>query len=382
MTGSTPASGHSLSFGVGPSHGGTALAISPDHPSAHGSLRLDLALDDDGRILSCEPEIGYLHRGVEKLFEVRDYRQGLMLADRHDWIAAFSNELGAALAVERLLGVEVPQRATWLRTLFAELTRIMSHLAFLPTPVEGVIAPAPTAQELRGGLTDLVERATGSRMHPMYCRVGGLATDLPSGWLTDCRAGIGRVRAAMERLREETLEPLRRAGVGIATLSTELADSYGASGPVARASAIDRDLRRDDPYLAYASLAAQGALRVVTAESGDAHARFSVLLDQVGASCDLVDACLDSLPAGPVSLPMPKSLKVPEGSAYVWTEAPSGIVGWYLASTGDKTPWRLKVRTPSFAHASLIPELVRGLQVADLPVALASLCYVVGDIDR
>jgi NADH-quinone oxidoreductase subunit D len=120
----------------------------------------------------------------------------------------------------------------------------------------------------------------------------------------------------------------------------------------------------------------------VTGKTGDAHARFSVLLEQINASCDVVDACIDSLPVGPVGLPMPKSLKVPEGSTYVWTEAPGGIVGWYLMSTGDKTPWRLKVRTPSFAHGSLIPEVVRGLHVSELPVALSSVFYVVGDIDR
>jgi NADH-quinone oxidoreductase subunit D len=373
----------SLRVGVGPSHGVTALPFRSDHPSTHGSIALHLTLQND-RVVACDPDIGFLHRGVEKLFETRDYRQVLALANRHDWIAPFANELGAALAVERLLGVETPPRATWLRTLLAELTRVMAHLAFLPTPTPDGLAPLPLAQQLRAQLVVLWERATGSRMHPMYCRVGGLATDLPAEWLRECRAAIRRVRESDDLLRLQTVHApeFQALFAGVATLTPAVADAFAASGPVARASGLDRDLRRDDPHLAYGKLAADGVLRIVTHEAGDALARIAVLVDQIGVSCDLVEACIDNLPTGPVTLPMPKSLKVPEGSSYSWTEAPSGIVGWYLVSTGDKTPWRLKVRTPSFAHVSLIPELTRGMSVQDLPAALTSLCYLVGDIDR
>ena len=337
------------------------LELGPHHPSTHGVLRLALVLDGDV-IASAEPMVGYLHRGAEKLFEVRDYRQVLMLANRHDWLSAFSNELGVALAVERMLGLEVPARAVWLRTLLAELNRVLSHLMFLPD--------APQAQ--RDVVQTVMEEASGGRMHFMFNRIGGLKNDVPAGWTHRCRGAVTSVRTALARYQ------LADTGRGTGLLGHEIALSYGVSGPVARASGLDMDLRRDEPYLAYAEL----AVPVVLGSAGDAHERFACLLGQLLVSLDLVDACLDRLPGGPVDVRLPKSVRAPEGLTYAWTENPLGVQGYLLVSRGEKTPWRLAMRTASFNNVSALTEVLPGVHLADLPVVLASMFFVIGDIDK
>ncbi len=360
------------------------LDLGPSHPSTHGALRLRLTLDGD-RIVGCEPEIGFLHRGVEKLFEVRDYRQIIVLANRHDWLSAFANELGVVLAVERMLGIEVPVRAVWLRTLLAELNRVLHHLMFLGSyPAELGEAPVSTLLE-RERVLGVMEELTGGRMHYMFNRVGGLKEELPEGWL-DRAAGAGAaVRRALPGIEAASLgNPVfqqRTRGVG--TLDEAGARAHGVSGPVARASGLDLDLRRDEPYLAYGELA--DVLRVAGRTGGDAYARFAVLVDQVEASLDLVDACLDrvrTLPPGPVNVRLPKIVKAPEGATYAWTESPGGINGYYLVSRGEKTPWRLKLRTPGFNNASALPVLVEGARVEELVPILGSMFFVIGDIDK
>ncbi len=339
------------------------LELGPHHPSTHGSLRLRLVLDGDV-VVSAEPLVGALHRGAEKLFEARDYRQVLMLANRHDWLAAFNNEVGIALAVERLLGMEVPARATWLRTLLCELNRVLSHLMFL-----GHLSP--DFVRLREPLQAVLEEATGGRIHVVYTRVGGVHEDVPAGWVSRCASAVAAVRSG---LPSPDLSPL----VGLGLLSVADALSYGVSGPVARASGLDVDLRRDDPYLSYGSL----DVPVVTRSVGDAADRFACLLEQVGVSLDLALQCLERLPSGPVNVKLPKTVRAPEGSTYAWTENPSGIAGYYLVSRGAPTPWRLAMRTASFSNVSALPAVLPGSRVQDLPGVLASFFFVVGDIDR
>jgi len=364
------------------------LNIGPQHPATHGVLRLRLTLDGE-RILHCEPIIGYMHRGAEKLFEVRDYRQILVLANRHDWLSAFSNELGVVLAVERMMGLEVPVRAIWLRTLLAELNRILNHLMFLGSyPLElGAITPVFYAFRERETIQAVMEELSGGRMHYMFNRVGGLKEDIPLGWLQRAGAASAAVRRRLPDIEDLILgnEIFRARTVGVGRLSPELIAAHGVSGPIARASGVDADLRRDEPYLAYEELAQDGVLRVVTRTEGDCFARFSVLLEQVKVSLDLVDACLDRLramPAGPVSTRLPKILKVPEGQTYCWTENPLGINGYYLVSRGDKTPWRLKLRSASFNNISVLPEMLPNTIVADMIAILGSMFFVVGDIDK
>jgi len=362
------------------------LNIGPQHPSTHGVLRLRLVLDGE-RILSAQPVIGYMHRGAEKLFEARDYRQIIVLANRHDWLSAFANELGVVLAVERMLGMEVPARAVWLRTLLAELNRVLNHLMFLGSyPLElGAITPVFYAFRERETIQAVMEELSGGRMHYMFNRVGGLKEDLPYGWLGRAAAASAAVRTRLPDIEELILgnEIFRARTVGVGKLSPELIAQYGVSGPIARASGVDADLRRDEPYLAYGEL--QDVLRVVTRPEGDCFARFAVLLEQVKVSLDLVDACLDklqTLPAGPVNVRLPKILKVPEGQTYAWTESPLGINGYYLVSRGDKTPWRLKLRSASFNNISALPALLPGTMIPDMIAILGSMFFVVGDIDK
>jgi NADH-quinone oxidoreductase subunit D len=336
------------------------LPLGPHHPSAHGVLQVRLTVDGD-TVVSAEPRIGFLHRGAEKLFEVRDYRQITVLANRHDWLSAFGSELGVVLAVERMLGIAVPERAVWLRTLLAELNRVVNHLAFLPGTF---VAREP--------LQAVLEEASGGRIHYMANRVGGLKDDVPAGW-------ADRVHRAVDAVRPQLPAALDVAP-GSGLLTRAAACQYGVSGPVARASGLDVDLRRDEPYLAYGEL----PVRVVTRTAGDARARYECLLEQAHGSLELVEAVLDRLPAlsGPVNVRLPKTVKAPEGAVYTWTENPLGINGYYLVSRGERTPWRLKLRSASFNNVQALKALLPGTKVEDLTTVLGSLFFVVGDIDR
>lgn len=362
------------------------LNIGPQHPSTHGVLRLRLRLDGE-RISEAEPVIGYMHRGAEKLFEARDYRQIIMLANRHDWLSAFSNELGVVLGVERMLGMEVPERAVWTRTLLAELNRVLNHLMFLGSyPLElGGITPIFYAFDERENLQHVMEEVSGGRMHYMFNRVGGLKEDLPNGWYDRARRAVAGVRARMRTFDDLVLgnEIFRGRTRGVGVLSQETVHAYGVSGPIARASGVDFDLRRDEPYLAYGEL--QDTLKVVTRTEGDCLARFEILLDQTHNALDLADACLDrlaQLPPGPINQRLPKVLKAPEGHTYAWTENPLGLNGYYLVSKGEKTPYRLKLRSASYNNIQALTVLLPGTLVADMVAILGSMFFVVGDVDK
>jgi NADH-quinone oxidoreductase subunit D len=362
------------------------INLGPSHPSAHGMLRLRLALDED-RIVAAEPEIGFMHRGAEKLFEARDYRQIIVLANRHDWLGAFASELGVVLAAERLAGIEVPARAVWARTLLAELNRALSHLAFLsayPPEIAADPTGAGAAFQAREALQSVMEDISGGRMHYMFNRVGGLKEEIPAGWLSRACRAADAVRAALPVIGSPVGQDLfaeRTRGIGV--LGAAQVRQYGVSGPAARASGVDFDLRRDEPYLAYGELA--GTLRVPTRAEGDCLARFECLLGQLEVALDLVTECarrLAGLPRGPLSARLPKAFKVPEGHVYAWTEGPLGLSGYYLVSHGGKTPWRLKLRSASFSNLAVLPDLLPGHRLTDLAAILGSLFFVVGDMDR
>jgi len=360
------------------------LNIGPQHPSTHGVLRLRITLDGE-RIVTAEPIVGYMHRGAEKLFEVRDYRQIIVLANRHDWLSAFANELGVVLAAEQMLGMEVPVRAVWARTLLAELNRVLNHLMFLGSyPIElGAITPIFYAFRERETLQAVMEEISGGRMHYMFNRVGGLKEDMPAGWTSRARTAVHDVRRRLPDIDNLIMgnEIFRARTKGVGVLSPEQIHAYGVSGPIARASGVDLDLRRDEPYLAYGEL----DVPVVTRTAGDCLARFQCLMEQVQVSLDLADQCLDrlaSLPPGPINTRLPKVLKVPEGAFYAWTENPLGINGYYLVSKGEKTPWRLKLRSASFNNIQVLSELLPGALVADMVAILGSTVFVVGDIDK
>jgi NADH-quinone oxidoreductase subunit D len=283
--------------------------------------------------------------------------------------------------------MEVPPRAVWTRTLLAELNRVLNHLMFLGSyPLElGGMTPVFHAFREREELQNVMEEVSGGRMHYMFNRVGGLKEDLPAGWTTRARAAVAAVRSRMDVFDDLVLgnEIFRGRTRGVGVLAPEAVHAYGVSGPIARASGVDFDLRRDEPYLAYGEL--QGTLRVVTREEGDCLARFEVLLEQTHNALDLADACLDrlaELPPGPVNQRLPKVLKAPEGHTYAWTENPLGLNGYYLVSKGDKTPYRLKLRSASYNNIQALSVLLPGTLVADMVAILGSLFFVVGDIDK
>jgi NADH-quinone oxidoreductase subunit D len=373
-----------IGLGIGVGELATAdmvLNIGPQHPSTHGVLRLALTIDGE-KIIRADAIVGYMHRGADKLFEARDYRQIIVLANRHDWLSAFSNELGVVIAVERMMGLETPDRALWIRTLMAELNRVLNHLMFLGSyPIElGAITPMFYAFREREEIQKVMEELSGGRIHYMFNRIGGLKEDLPAGWKDRCRQAVRNVRSRMSDidnlLHDNEIFHKRTRGVGI--LSPDAVLEYGVSGPIARASGVDFDLRRDEPYLKYSDV----EFDVVTRDSGDCYARFEVLLDQVHQSLNIVDQCLDKLPGGPVSVKLPKVVKAPEGHTYAWTENPLGINGYYLVSRGEKTPWRMHLRSASFNNIHALSHLLPGTLLPDLVAIMGSMFFVVGDVDK
>jgi NADH-quinone oxidoreductase subunit D len=358
------------------------LSIGPQHPSTHGVLRVVLSIDGE-RISDAVPVIGYMHRGFDKLAEVRDYRQVLALSNRHDWLSAFGNELGLVLAVERLMELEIPARAQWIRMLMAEWNRVLNHLMFLGSfGLElGAMTPMFLAFREREDIQNLMEAATGARMHFTYCRVGGLKEDLPRGFLQQSAALVRKIRNRLYDYDGLLLgnEIFKKRTVGIGVLSGEIAKSYGVTGPILHATGIAEDSRKTEPYLQYD----QVDFEVPVGEHGDSYDRFVVLFRRIQESLKIIEQCHDMMPAGPV-MPgkMPKYIQPPEGWTYTRVENSLGETGYYLVSKGGKEPWRLKMRTPSFHNVSMIPSLLKGILLPDLIAVLGSVFFVVGDVDR
>ena len=353
------------------------IVLPPGHPAGHGSLRLTLEIDAAGRISAADPLGGLLHRGAEKLFEVRDYRQILALANRHDWLGGFSGELTIARVVEEALGLDAPERAVWLRTILGELDRIHSHLTFL-----GAAPGGPSTALAREAVLQLVEDIAGSRMHPMLVRLGGLREDAPVGWEASARHTCAVVRSELSSVTNAFADlALEHRGLGV--LSRESAAGFGASGPVARAAGLAHDVRGDDAYAGYGRVWGEhGPGRVVHRSTGDVAARYAVLLEEVAVALDLVLACLDRLTPGPVNVRLPKVVRVPEGQWYAVTESPLGRAGALLVSRGGPQPWRLALRTPSFGNVAALSALLPGTMVTDLATVVASVPFVMGDLDK
>ncbi|HEX8100252.1 MAG TPA: NADH-quinone oxidoreductase subunit D [Actinomycetota bacterium] len=358
------------------------LNIGPQHPSTHGVLRIVLELDGE-RIISAEPVIGYMHRAAEKLSEYRDPRQVLVLMNRHDWLSAFNNELGWIMAVERMLGVEVPERAQWIRTMMAEWNRLLNHLMFTGSfPLElGAMTPMFYAFREREMIQGLMESATGARMHHSYVRIGGLKDDLPRGFLKHSWEVLDWTR---KKLRDfETLimgnEIIHARTDGIGVLPADVAIAYGCSGPVLQASGVAMDPRKDEPYEKYGEV----EFDVPVGRNGDSYDRLWVLVQRMWESCKIIEQCMDKLPPGQyISPKLPKKMKIPEGEIYVRTENPLGLMGYYLVGDGGDYPYRLKMRTASFNNVAMIPALLPGTLVPDLIAILGSVFFVVGDVDR
>lgn len=342
------------------------------HPSAQGGFRI--AVDHEAGVIGrAQLDIGYVHRSAEKLFEVRDYRQILMLANRHDWVSPFGSELSIALAAEAALGLTPTERATWQRMVFAEAGRISGALAYLSYL-------DPTMLRLRERWLTWQERAVGTRVHPMVNRIGGLASALDEMLL----------READELARISTDEvaniPIGIELQGILTVSASGAKDFAASGPIARASGVDSDVRINSPYLFYTHVAdALERFTPVATPAGDSAARFEALRSSIPQSAAVIAvACRNAMEcaAQPISVKLPKTLRLPKGMHYAEVENVTGRHGAFIVSDGDKVPWRLKLRTPSFAHAQLLEHALVGTHLNQLPAALASFFLVSGDMDR
>lgn len=351
-----------------------ALDLGDFHPSAHGGLQLELEVEQN-IVRSCVARIGFMHRSTEKLFEARDYRQIMMLANRHDWLSAVSSEIGVALAVEQATGITPPERAVWSRMLLAEAGRIGAIALFVAA--SGV----PDGLRLREDWATWQERATGGRVHPMINRIGGLEHPIPRVALDDvlhiCAAAEAAHRSWVEHFESRT--DLR----GLAVLSEHDARDFACSGAVGQASGIDWDIRRDDPYLRYGDIDQDWSAPVRIL--GDAQDRYLSLVDQLPISAGIIRRCVEELSAlgdSPYSVPLPKTLRAPEGVIHVRTQNPLGIAGWLLVSDGEPMPLRLKARTPSFAHLQALQSALPGTPVAELSAAVGSFFFVTGDADR
>ena len=352
-----------------------ALDLGDYHPGNHGGLEIDLDIDASGTITGAEVRPGLMHRSAEKLFEARDFRQIMMLANRHDWLSGVSSELGVALAVEKATGIVPPARATWSRMLLAEAGRIGASALLLGA------RGAPGALALREAWVDWQERATGGRVHPMINRIGGLEHALPESSLIQIIELVSLAQQHAVTWREYIDECTDVHG--LARLDHHTARTFACSGAVGQASGVDWDIRRDDPYLAYNEIDVDWSTPVLT--HGDAHARYQSLVESIRLSATVIGDCvtrLRDLADDPFSVTLPKTLRSPESVVHVWTQNPLGIAGWLLVSDGDVYPVRLKARTPSFAHLQAMQFALEGVPVASLSAAVASFFFVTGDADR
>ena len=361
---------------------GMTLNIGPQHPATHGTLRIIARLDGE-QVVWAEPSAGYMHRGYEKLTEVRTFPQVTALVNRIDWLGSFANEVPFILAAEKLMGVEAPSRAQHIRTILFELSRIANVSLFLgDLGVQlGAITPVFFAFRDREYVLNLIEGATGGRFHPNFDRIGGLKDDLPAGFIDETRVVMKKLRTFCDQIEDllfgNEIFQSRTRGIGV--IPKDVALSYGLSGANLRASGVDWDLRRDqDIPMAWN----KADFKVITHPDGDSFARCWVRLQEVRESTKIVDQLLDTIPAGPVMAKVPKIIKVPEGEAWVSTENPLGEMGYYVVSQGDQGPFRVKIRSASFNNISIVPWLLKGVYVPDIITILASLYFILGDIDR
>ena len=357
------------------------LNVGPQHPATHGVLRVIVTLDGE-MIQDAQPVIGYMHRSFEKLAEYRDFRQIIALVNRHDWVSSICNELGVALVVEKQMELGVPERATWIRMLMAEWTRILNHLMFVGSyPLElGAITPMFYAMREREEIQALMEWVTGGRLHLTYCRVGGLKQDLPRGALEMSRQLVPKIRARIDEYETLVLgnEIFHARTRGVGVIPPEVAVSYGLSGSALQATGVAEDSRKTEPYCFYD----QVEFDVPVGRHGDCFDRFDVLLGRMRESLKIIEQVHDRIPPGPVTVKLPKIVKAPEGHTYVRTENPLGQCSYYLVSHGEKTPWRLRMRTPSFNNVSVLPYVLKDTLMPDMVAIMGSIFFIVGDIDR
>jgi len=382
------------------------LNMGPQHPSTHGVLRLLLEIDGE-TVISLKPEIGYLHTGIEKTCEAKFYQQVVPLTDRIDYLCPLINNLAYVMAVEKLLGLEIPPKAQWMRVLLSELTRINSHLVWLGTHAMdiGAMTVFLYCFREREDVLRMFEMVSGQRMMTSYFRIGGLALEPPLGFFARVKEFADRFPARIDEyenlLTGNPIWLMRTKGV--AYLSMEDAIALGATGPTLRGSGVDIDLRRDMPYCSYEKF----QFKVPVATEGDVFARYMCRVLELRESIGIVQQALAGMPEGPVKADAPKvvlpdrekmktqmealiyhfkiiteGFAVPEGEVYHAVESPRGEMGYYIVSDGTAKPYRVHMRAPSFANLQVLQKMCEGRLIADVVAAIGSIDIVLGDIDR
>lgn len=382
------------------------LNMGPQHPSTHGVLRLVLELDGE-TVVRARPEIGFLHTGIEKECEQKLYHQVVTLTDRVDYLAPLSNNLCYCLAVEKLLGLEVPPQARWMRVLLTELTRLNSHLVWLGTHAldVGAMSVFLYCFREREEILRIFEMFSGQRMMTSYFRIGGLALEPPRGWQHAVRRFIETFPSRMDEYEELlTRNPIwlrRTKGIGYVSLEDLL--DLGVTGPMLRAAGLGWDIRKAEPYSDYDRF----DFAIPTRSESDVYARYQVRLEEMRQSTRIVQQALEGMPAGPhvadapgIVLPDREKMKtemealiyhfkivtegfrVPPGEVYQAVESPRGELAYYVVSDGGAKPWRVYMRTPSFGNLQALPAMLEGGLIADVVAALGSMDFVLGDVDR
>jgi NADH-quinone oxidoreductase subunit D len=382
------------------------LNIGPQHPSTHGVLRLVVELDGE-TVTKCRPDIGYLHTGIEKEFEVKTYQQAVTLTDRVDYLAPLSMNLGYCLAVEKLLGMEIPPQAQWMRVMLTELTRLNSHLVWLGTHALdiGAMSVFLYCFREREDILRIFEMFSGQRMMTSYIRIGGLALEPPRGWARRVKTFIdgfpGKVDEYEDLLTNNRIWTGRTRGVGYFSLEDMI--DLGITGPMLRAAGLKIDARKDEPYSSYEKF----DFEVPTRTESDVYARYLVRLEEMRQSTRIVRQAMDGMPSGDwkaadqhVVLPDREKMKtqmealiyhfkivtegfrVPEGEVYQAIESPRGELGFYVVSDGTAKPFRVHMRTPSFGNLQGTPKMVEGTLIADMIASIGSMDFVLGDTDR
>jgi NADH-quinone oxidoreductase subunit D len=357
------------------------LNMGPQHPSTHGVLRLVLRLQGE-TIVDCMPVIGYLHRGMEKIFENRTLMGGIRYTDNSDYLSMMLCEIAYAGAAEQLMGLEIPRRAQYIRLLVGEMQRIASHLVAVGSYLIdlGAFTPILWCFTAREGILALYEALSGSRFTVNYNRVGGVLHDFPKGWLQECEAwldGFEKTLAELDTLiNGNEIFLARTQGVGY--IDPQQANDYGLTGPMARASGINWDLRVHHPYMAYREV----PVNVKVRQEGDCFARNAVRMEEMAESIRLCRVAIDQMPGGPIAARVPIALRPPRGETYFAIENSRGEYGFYMISDGSEYPWRAKMRAPSFVNLQMLPELLRGYKMSDAVAIIGSFDIVLGCVDR